>query len=474
MVLNPFFQQGSTSEQNLVQSLINEQLQIYGVNVHYMPRKYANSNTIIKEVIESKFDDAYPIEAYVESFDGYGENPTLLLKFGIQATNELTLTISRDRFETYISPLMKNEENVRLSTRPKEGDLIYFPLGDRLFEIKYVEHEQPFYQLKKNYVYTLRCELFQYEDEVIDTGVDEIDDTLAATEGADGEDFIIGGTQVLTLVGTASSASAVTTVVNGGIQFFDITNRGRNYTFAPRVAISSAPTGGVTGIATANLRGGIVVCTGAADPGNQKASVVQSINLINPGSGYTSGPTVQIFGDGVGAAATANMANGTIGIVTITGGGSGYTTTPTITFTGLSTVAAAATAIVSTAGTISAIHITNAGAGYTTPPTIAIAPPAASDAVGNFQFNEIITGGTSGATARVREWNSVTSELKISNVEGVFLRKETITGGSSNAVHTIRLIDLTNFDDGFGDNDNFETEADAILDFSEGNPFGQP
>ena len=474
MALNPFFQQGSTSEQNLVQSLINEQLQIYGVEVHYLPRKYATSNTIIKEVIESKFDDAYPIEAYVESFDGYGENPTLLSKFGIQATNELALTISRERFETYVSPLIEDKSNIRLSTRPKEGDLVYFPLGDRLFEIKYVEHEQPFYQLRKNYVYTLRCELFQYEDEIIDTGVDEIDDTLAATEGADGEDFIIGGTQVLTLVGTASSASAVTTVVNGGIQFFDITNRGRNYTFAPRVAISSAPTGGVTGIATANLRGGIVVCVGAADPGNQKASVVQSINLVNPGSGYTTGPTVNIFGDGVGAAATANMANGTIGIVTITGGGSGYTTTPTITFTGLSTVSAAATAIVSTAGTISAIHITNAGAGYTTPPTIAIAPPAASDASGNFQFNEIITGGTSGATARVRDWNSVTSELKISNVEGVFLRKETITGGSSNAVHTIRLIDLTNFDDGFGDNDGFETEADAILDFSEGNPFGQP
>ena len=280
--------------------------------------------------------------------------------------------------------------------------------------------------------------------------------------------------QVLTLVGTASSASAVTTVINGGIQFIDITNRGRNYTFAPRVAISSAPTGGVTGIATANLRGGIVVCTGAADPGNQVASVVQSINLVNPGSGYTTGPDIQIFGDGVGAAATAGMANGTIGIVTITGGGSGYTTTPTITFTGLSTVSAAATAIVSTAGTISAIHITNAGAGYTTVPTIAIASPAASDAVGNFQFNEVITGGTSGATARVRDWNSTTSELKISNVEGVFIQKETVTGGTSGAVHTIRLIDLTNFDDGFGDNDNFETEADSILDFSEGNPFGQP
>ena len=474
MALNPFFQQGSTSEQNLVQSLINEQLQMYGVEVHYLPRKYANSNTIIKEVVESKFDDAYPIEAYVDSFDGYGENPTLLSKFGIQATNELTVTISKERFETYVSPLIEDKDNIRLATRPKEGDLIYFPLGDRLFEIKYVEHEQPFYQLRKNYIYTLRCELFQYEDEVIDTGVGEIDDTLAATTGADGEDFIIGGTQVLTLVGTASSASAVTTIVNGGIQFVDITNRGRNYTFAPRVAISSAPTGGVTGIATANLRGGIVVCTGAADPGNQVASVVQSINLVNPGSGYTTGPDIQIFGDGVGAAATAGMANGTIGIVTITGGGSGYTTTPTITFTGLSTVSAAATAIVSTAGTISAIHITNAGAGYTVVPTIAIASPAASDAVGNFQFNEVITGGTSGATARVRDWNSVTSELKISNVEGIFIQKETVTGGTSGAVHMIRLIDLTNFDDGFGDNDNFETEADSILDFSEGNPFGQP
>ena len=215
MALNPFFQQGSTSEQNLVQSLINEQLQMYGVEVHYLPRKYANSNTIIKEVVESKFDDAYPIEAYVDSFDGYGENPTLLSKFGIQATNELTVTISKERFETYVSPLIEDKDNIRLATRPKEGDLIYFPLGDRLFEIKYVEHEQPFYQLRKNYIYTLRCELFQYEDEVIDTGVGEIDDTLAATTGADGEDFIIGGTQVLTLVGTASSASAVTTVVNG-------------------------------------------------------------------------------------------------------------------------------------------------------------------------------------------------------------------------------------------------------------------
>ena len=479
MALNPYFQQGSKSEQNLVQSLIDEQLKMYGVEIHYMPRQYLKTDNIMNEVTESSFTDAYPLEAYVENYEGYDENPTLLSKFGIQATNEVTLTISRDRWETYIEPLMKNESNIKLSTRPKEGDLVYFPLGDRLFEIKYVEHEKPFYMLRENYVYTLRCELFRYEDEVIDTGVDEIDDTLEATEGADGEDFIIGGTQLLTVVGTASQATAETMLVNGAVQFITLSDRGSGYTYAPRVAISSAPSGGVQGIGTVYLKSGIVVCSGAADPADQKSSVVQSAYLTNPGAGYTTGPDVEFFGGGgSGAAATCGMGNGSIGIVTVTSGGSGYSTTPTITFTAVgtaATVGAAATAVVSTAGTISAIHISNAGSGYTVAPTVTIAAPATSTGSGNFSFNEVITGGTSGTTARVRKWNAVTSELEVSTVEGSGFRKgETITGSSSGAVHSIRLIDLTNFDDGYAENDGFETAADDILDFTEGNPFGQP
>ena len=472
MVLNPFFQQGSKSEQSLVQSLINEQLKIYGIDVHYMPRTYVSSDSVLREVNASSFKDAYPIEAYIDNFDGYGDNPTLLSKFGIEQTNEITLIISKERFETYISPLMKNESNIKLSTRPKEGDLIYLPFGDRLFEIKYVEHEKPFYQLKNTYVYELRCELFRYEDEVIDTGVDEIDDTLEATEGVDGADYVIGTTQKLTLIGDAEQATAVTTQVHGGIQFVTVTNRGSGYTYAPRVAISSAPAGGVTGIATAYLRGGLFIGAGYDAASNK--SVVQNVNLVNPGSGYTTGPEMQFYGGGgVGLAVTAYMANGTIGIVTVTGGGSGYTTSPAVTFTGLSTVSAAATAVVSTAGTISAIHITNAGAGYTTPPTISIAAPIGTS-TGTFIFNEIVTGGTSGATARVRTWNSVTNEIEISNVDGTFAVSETLTGSTSGASRVVRLIDLTNYDDGFGDNDTFETEADDILDFSEGNPFGTP
>ncbi len=124
---------------------------------------------------------------------------------------------------------------------------------------------------------------------------------------------------------------------------------------------------------------------------------------------------------GSGAAGTSIITNhGAIGVVTVTGRGSGYTTAPTITFTGISTVSAAATAVVSAAGTISAIYITNAGAGYTEPPTISIASPGSSGS-GDFSFNETITGGTSGTTARVRKWDTLTSELDIYDVDGTFL-----------------------------------------------------
>ena len=177
-MLNPFFLQGSKAEQGLIQDLINEQLRMYGVEVHYLPRQLVTEKTIIREVIESKFNSAYPIEAYVDTYDGYSDNPTILSKFGIQALNEITLTVSRERFKNYISPLIQSQPNIKVSSRPKEGDLIYFPLGQRLFEVKYVEHEKPFYQLQGLYTYQLRCELFRYEDELIDTDIDEIDTQL--------------------------------------------------------------------------------------------------------------------------------------------------------------------------------------------------------------------------------------------------------------------------------------------------------
>jgi len=468
-MLNPFFLQGSQSEQGLIQDLINEQLRMYGVEVYYLPRKYLTEKTSIREVIESEFDNAYPIEAYVENYEGYGDNTTILSKFGIQALNELTVTISKERFENYITPLIKNQSNIKLASRPKEGDIVYFPLGDRLFEIKFVEHEQPFYQLQKTYVYTLKCELFRYENEVIDTGVDNIDDSIAGSD-----DLSSGSTSSLvrtfTMSGIGVTATAITTLLNGGIRYFNITNRGGGYSYAPRVAISSAPAGGLTGIGSATLIGGIVVCTDNTNP-NRKS--VQSVEVINPGFGYTQPPSVAFFGDGVGAAATAVIGNGVIGIVTITNGGSGYSVSPTITFTGISSVSAAATAVVSSAGTITSIRLTNAGLGYTQVPTITISAPPL-DGVGTYQFNEIITGSTSGATGRVKYWNSISNRLEVSNISGTFVIGEIIVGAASSASRTLRFVDEFPADDGFAANKEIEDDAEEIVDFSESNPFGMP
>ena len=484
-MLNPYFQQGARSEQNLIQDLINEQLRMYGVEVHYLPRKYLTTNTVIREVIQSKFDDAYPIEAYVNNFDGYNDNATILSKFGIQQQQELNIIISKERFETYISPLIKNEQNIKLSTRPKEGDLIYFPLGDRLFEIKFVEHEKPFYQLQKNYVYELRCELFRFEDEVIDTGIDDIDDILVGGEldgladGSDGTlNTTLGNTQTLTLVGTGITATAVAGIItSGGIRTITISNRGGGYTSVPRVAISSAPAGGITGVATAVLIGGINVCNLSANPA---ARSVQNVDITNPGAGYTVAPGIQfIGGGGAGAAATATIDDGVVGVMTITSGGGGYTSPPTVTFTnevflsGVTTVSAAATAVVSSAGTISNINFTNAGVGYSIAPTVVISNPDL-DSTGEFVFNEVVTGSSSGSTGRVRVWNSATSLLELGNVTGEFTIGEDIVGSTSGASHELRKVDINPSDDGFADNLSLENEADSIIDFSEQNPFGIP
>lgn len=468
-MLNPFFLQGSKTEQGLIQDLINEQLRMYGVEVYYLPRKYITEKTIIKEVIESAFDNAYPIEAYVENFDGYGDNTTILSKFGIQALNELTIIISKERFEEYISPLIRDQLNIKLSSRPKEGDLIYFPLGDRLFEIKFVEHEQPFYQLQKNYVYTLKCELFRYEDEVIDTSISFIDDNIGGS-GGEQDSAQAGIIQKLNMVGTGITASAITTIVNGGIRFFTVTNRGSGYINSPRVAISSAPGGGVSGIGSATLIGGIVVCTDSANPATKS---VQSIEVINPGFGYTVAPKVLIFGDGSGATATSTIGDGVVGVITVTNSGGGYINSPSIIFTGISSVSAAATAVVSSAGSITQIRITNTGLGYTQPPSITIGNPSLSS-LGSYTFNEIITGSTSGTTARVRSWSSVTNVLEVSKVSGEFIAGETLVGTASSASRTLRSIEVFAVKDGYSDNENIEEEADSIIDFSNKNPFGMP
>ena len=426
MALNPFFLQGSQSEQRLVQSLINEQLKIYGVEVTYIPRKFVRKQTIIKEVQSSAFDDNFLLEAYVNTYEGYGGQGDIMTKFGVSLRDELTLTISRERFEDFISPFLESDEDYELASRPREGDIIFFPLGARLFEVKFVEHEEPFYQLGKNYVYQLKCELFEYEDEVIDTGIDIIDSQLEDT----------GYISTLQLIGTGVTATANATINPSGrgyIREIVLNNDGSGYSSTPNVAISTAPfaAGNVnaTAVAITTTRSGIFS--------------IDRILLTNAGAGYTTPPTVTITGGGgVGAAATAAVEQSNFGIVdfTITNNGVGYAAKPIVTITGISTSPAAAEVNLLADNTISDILLKNAGIGYTIAPTITIANPSLISGVGNFERGEVVRGMSSGIEARVKEWDIDTKILKISNVGIGSTQKAFIAGETIQATESTHFI----------------------------------
>ena len=465
MTLNPFFLNGSTTEQSLIQDLVNEQLRMYGVECYYLPRTFAKTNTIIREVIQSEFTSAYPLEAYVNNYEGFGGQKTLLSKFGIEEKDDLVLTISKERFENYITPLIKDFSNVGLATRPKEGDLIYFPLGDRLFEIKYVEHEQPFYQLRDTYVYELTCEPFRYEDEVLDTGVTDIDNEIDQ----------IGYIQTLTMVGVASTATAITSYcASGAVETVYMTNMGGSYESQPTVSFSAAPAGGTTAVGVASITNIYANCNG------EFGGKILAINLTNPGCGYTVAPWVTIQGGGgSGAAATTGICTtGSVGVVTITGGGSGYTTNPHFTFTSPGTgTTARGWGEINAAGIVTVAYIQNAGCGYTVAPTITIDAPTgigATVGVGTYTFNEIVTGQTSGTTARVKKWTASTFLLEVSIVDGTFTAGEAIQGESSGAYYVLSVQNKDDLVTPFADNDTIEAAADALLDFTETNPFGMP
>jgi hypothetical protein len=456
MALNPFFLQGSYGEQRLVQELINEQLKIYGVEVTYIPRKFVRKQTIIEEIQSSTFDDNFLLEAYINNFDGYSGAGDIMTKFGVSIRDELSLTISKERFEDFIAPFLDgmDDDEIEVATRPREGDLIYFPLGQRIFEVKFVEHEQPFYQLGKNYVYELKCELFEYEDEVIDTTVDEISDVLEQTG------YIVD----LRLFSGGTTANASATINTGYIREITLNNDGSGYTSTPTVAISTAPSGGTnaTAVAITTTRNTI--------------TSIKEILITNAGAGYTIAPTITISGGGgTGAAATCGINTASRGVISIvvSGGGAGYSTAPNVAISTAPSggVDATARAVVSAAGTISNVYVINPGEGYTTTPTITIGA-AATTGIGTFWRNEVVTGGRSGATARVKRWTKSTNTLQVGITSGTFYPGELITGAKSGAEYQINVSVANTTADKYSQNEEFETQADNILDFTESNPFG--
>ena len=468
MALNPHFLQGSRGEQRLVQNLINEHLKIYGVEVTFIPRKFVNQSTIIEEVTTSKFDDNFLIEAYVDNYDGYAGAGDVLTKFGMSLRDEVTLTISKERFEEFISPFMDADDDIELSSRPREGDLVFFPLGQRLFEIKFVEHEEPFYQLGNNYVYKLKCELFEYEDEVIDTTIDAID-----TQVDD-----VGYITELQLVGIGVTALATPVVGTGAVREIFLNDDGSGFTGTPIVGFSSSPSGLSGSTATA-----VAFTTSRAS-----VTSIEKILVTNSGFGYTEAPTITISGGGgTGAAATCsiNTVSNSIVRFTITQNGVGYGTAPTVTI-GVplgATAADRATGIASIGvdpssgfNRVNSIFVTNAGAGYTGAETVTISDPETISGIGTYFFNEVVQGMRSGTQARVKNWDNDTGVLRVGNV-GIgtttlgFLPGEDIKGLTSGALFSVSTFD-DDTTDKYNEGDIFESEADLLIDFTESNPFG--
>ena len=171
MPTNVFFNHAVSTEQQLYEDLVVESLRLYGHEVFYLPREVVEEDTILNEDVQSKYGDAYSVEMYIENTDGFEGEGDLMSKFGIQVRDQATFVISLRSWERFISL----DSNLATSFRPNEGDLIYFPLSGSMFEIKFVEHEDPFYQVGKLFVFKLRAELFEYSQEDFDTGIGDID-----------------------------------------------------------------------------------------------------------------------------------------------------------------------------------------------------------------------------------------------------------------------------------------------------------
>ena len=266
---NVYFTQGTKSEQMLIEDIIIESLKIYGQEVFYIPRTLVSKDEILGEDRLSKFTSSFPIEMYFENVDSFDGQGAFIQKFGLMMEQSATLVVARRRWEQ----LVGRYGQTTIPSRPNEGDLIYFPLSKGLFEVKFVQHQDPFYQLGKLYVYKLQVELFQYASEKIDTGIKDVD----AFESL------------------KTFSTDTTRNVHGQVTAINVTNQGSGYTTTPTVTLTSNTGRGATAIAVRGTSGA-------------NLNKIVSITVTDPGTGYATAPNVVISGPGTAAAATATIA----------------------------------------------------------------------------------------------------------------------------------------------------------------------
>ena len=169
MATNPYFKQGVRSEQTVYEDIIIEALQMYGQDVYYLPREIVNKDKIFLDDVPSRFGSSYKIEMYIENTEAFDGEGDLFTKFGIELRDQANFIVSRKRWKRLVGDRLDAQ-----NFRPREGDLIYLTLSNSMFEIRRVETETPFYQLSNLPTFRMQCELFEYNDEDFDTGIDEI------------------------------------------------------------------------------------------------------------------------------------------------------------------------------------------------------------------------------------------------------------------------------------------------------------
>lgn len=254
MARNVYFSHGTKNEQYLIEDLIVESLQIYGQDFYYIPRTLVAKDNILGEDRLSEFKHAYGIEMYLENAEGFEGQGAFIQKFGLMLEQSATLTVSRRRWDQLVGRF----NQAQLPTRPCEGDLLYYPLSKGLFEIKFVQHQDPFYQLGKLYVYKLQVELFQYASEHIDTGHRDID-VFESLKSYD-TDYIRNAT--------------------GSVTSVQITEAGSGYISTPPVYLIGGS--------------GLEAFSAASVTATLNYTALNSLNIIDVGTGYDSSPIITI------------------------------------------------------------------------------------------------------------------------------------------------------------------------------------
>ena len=359
----PTYYSGHSGEQNLVQDLVDEQIKLFGSDVYYIPRIALQDNTL-DEIRYSKYQEQFQIEMILQNVMGFGDNAEFISKFGLRITDEIIFRVSTRRWDEEVAA---NNPTLEIDSRPNEGDLLFFPLTEDIYEIKFVGKEEPFFQFGKIQFYAITAEIYEVGQDDFDTGVAAIDSVEQLFDNA------------IKLV---------------------------------------------------------------MDPG---------------GTGdFTVGE--EVVGDEFLAKATATITGDAVTGITITDGGAHYkvATPPTVTITGGGGSGATANATVSSTGIVNGISMVSNGSGYTSVPTV------------------VIDYSPKDNRAEVKAWDSATRSLQVINRTGTFTTAEVITGLTSGARWSPETFDtLNNVNSSYDQNREIEDDADNIVDWTEGNPFGE-